>query len=244
MKKIFLLLVLTILISGCGGETEDSYVKPKADVEGPSVNEVDLPSEETEDYDDSELEGPELSSEIKELIGKIDDIGSLEYSYSVFIKGEPSYYSNVYVKGNKMKQDIDLGSGTFGEKEYYDTIYIDLAKKTAVAYCEDKDCDDRNLAIDVDYDDFYVETPFDVIDDIKVGESIGNAMHENKEVEIVEYIKDGKEVRVYIWTYRGLPLKYEIRENDELIKKVGFKSPVINDVDDEELVHQQLENEG
>ncbi|MBD3354458.1 hypothetical protein GF361_00555 [Candidatus Woesearchaeota archaeon] len=243
MKKIiFLFLVLAILISGCSGTTEDSYVKPKADLEEPSVNEVDLPSGETGDYDDSNLEGPELSSEIKELLDKIDKVDSLEYSYSVFVKGEPGYYSHVYVKDNRMKQEIDLGSGTFKEKEYYDTVYFDLAKKTADAYCEEKDCDDRNMIIDVNYNDFYVESPFDVAENLKVGKLIGNAMHENKEVDIVEYGIDGKTVRVYIWVYRGLPLKYEVREDDELIKKVEFKSPVINDVDDEELIHQQLKN--
>ncbi len=244
MKKIiFLVLVLVILISGCGGKPEDSYIKPKSDVEEPSVNEIDLPSEESGDYDGSNLEGPELSSEIKELLGKVDDIDSLEYSYNVFIKGEPSYYSNVYVKGNKMKQEINLGSGTFAEGEYYDTVYFDLAKNTADAYCEE-DCDEDEIdkVIDVNYNDFYVESPFDVAKNLKVGKLIGNAMHENKEVDIVEYSVDGKTVRVYIWTYRGIPLKYEVREDDELVKKVEFKSPIVNDVDDEELVHQKLEN--
>ena len=64
-----------------------------------------------------------------------------------------------------MKQEVELIRGEYAAGTKYDTVYFDLAKKTVEAYCED-DCDNTEM-IDVNYEDFIVETPFDVIDNLK-----------------------------------------------------------------------------
>ena len=53
----------------------------------------------------------------------------------------------------------------------------------------------------------------------------------------VEYEEDGKTTRVWIWEYKGLPLKYEVYDGTERIKRVEFENLAYNGVKDSDVVH-------
>ena len=60
-------------------------------------------------------------------------------------------------------------------------------------------------------------------------------MYEEREVVMVKYELDEAEVNVYIWDYKGIPLKYETREDGELTRKIEFLNLVINGVKDSDV---------
>ena len=243
MKKLLLILfVVVLLVSGCG-EKEAPAEESTVRVTGPDVKTTELPAEKIPGREVEEVTGPALTSELKAVIAKADKVESAEYSLAVFIISEPGYYAHVYEKGNRMKQEIEFGSKTFTKGTRYDTAYFDLSKKTVEAYCEEENCEDRNALIDVDYDDFITDTPFTLLDGLTYGENIGTAMIEGLETIIVSYETQGNEARIWLWEYRGLPVKYELRDGETLLKKIEFKNLVVNDVDDEDLVHSTLVNE-
>ncbi|MBW2995934.1 hypothetical protein KY332_01405 [Candidatus Woesearchaeota archaeon] len=237
MKKIlFALLVIAILVSGCGGEGE--VVDRKT---GVTVRESDLGTETRKSYSTPKATGPVLTSEINTLLAKADSVSSLEYSHNEFVLGEAGYHAEVWLKGNKMKHKISLQAGT-SQGVRYDTIYFDLAKREAIGYCEELSrCEEKlNIPSTLSIDSFTTETPFDVADQITVGSKIGSAMFDKREVMIVEYEQGGNQVRVYLWDYKGLPLKYEVRDGEELLKKVEYLGLVINGVKDDDFVYHEL----
>ena len=52
---------------------------------------------------------------------------------------------------------------------------------------------------------------------------------------MVKYELGEAEVTVYIWDYKGIPLKYETREDGELTRKIEFLNLVINGVKDSDV---------
>jgi len=235
MKKLILILmVVAILVSACGKEE----VSKKTAVAGPSVNEIELPAGQIPGKAPTAV----LPSLVKILVDKAGSVTSLDYSHNEFDKGGAGYYMHAYVKGDKMKQVFTAKSGEFAAGTYYDTVYLDLAAKTVEAYCEDERCTDRNAKVASMYADFVTETPFTVLANLKSGTDKGTVMFDNRETRMYEYEDNGVVVDVYIWTYKGIPLKYERYKDGELTKKVEYMNLLINTVKDSDLVHQQLQN--
>ena len=54
---------------------------------------------------------------------------------------------------------------------------------------------------------------------------------------MVEMINNkGNKQKIWIWDYRGLPLRYDIYDsNDELIERVEFKSLAVNHLKDSDV---------
>ena len=243
MKKIILFLIVAVfLISGCAKE---AVVEEEEDeVKFPTVSEQDI-DEEEEELNIVDVEAvkkavaSELSEDVKELLKKADSVNSLEYSYQNSIEDGKAYYSHVYIVGDKMKQEVNFKKSSYAAGTKYDTIYVNLKEKTIEGYCEDEDCDDRNALIPVEYSDFIMETPFDVIDNLK-GNKIGTEVYEGRESIVVEYEEDDMRTKTLVWEYKGLPLKYIEYKNNKKYRTVIFDHLIYNQVSDEQVAHQQL----
>ena len=143
------------------------------------------------------------------------------------------------------KQMIDCAN-TIGyppkEGEKFDTIYVDLSGGDITAYCETTnicELDEQDKKVDVSSREFILETPFDVLEEAKYGTVLRKEMVEGKDATVVEYdVGSGNTKIVWLWNYRGIPLKYEVRSSsDEKLRAVVFGQLTINDVDDDELSH-------
>jgi len=62
-------------------------------------------------------------------------------------------------------------------------------------------------------------------------------MISRKECVKVEYEKDGKRKFVCIWEYKGIPLKYEVFDGENRIKRVDFENVQYNGVKDSDVNH-------
>ena len=227
MRKIILtLFILSILVlGGCAAPEEEGTAAQQTtqQAKGPVVREVRTGQEELP------ARGPELSAELKSLIAKADSVESMEYFYKEAEKG-----ARYYVRDNNIR--IEFTSRKFEGDLVYDNVYIDLAKRTATGYCEDHDpCKDVNL-LDVpqelDIKDFNLETPFDVLDSITYGEEKGSETISGKTAVIIEIpLSDGNTKRIWVWDYKGIPIRYTIvGKEGEVIRRIDYEGMVVNNV--------------
>lgn len=230
IRTLFVIFILGLLLIACKpaeepAETDDTTAPgPDIEIYEQVQNKADeTPAKETM---------PEMSDKLQKLLAKADDVQSLEYSYSEFVLGKAEYYAHVYVYGNKAKHELPTSySKDYAPGTKYDVAYFDLAAKTVAAYCEDpEDCDDTETPISAEYDAFVTETPFSILDSIEYAEIVGSEMWDKKECTTIELTNaQGKKQIIWLWEYRGLPVRYEIHDSDDnKLKEVEFKSLIAN----------------
>jgi len=224
MKKIlFALLVLAILVvSGCKAP-EQAETTQTSEVKEPAVRVVRQEQEQI-------VKGPALSQEVKDAIKKAESVEAIEYFYKESEKG-----AQYYVMGNNMKIVFPMQRQITKTNEHYDSVYIDLVKNTAVGYCEeDNDCDltEIDQARELDINDFYLETPFDVLKEVKYGEKVSEETVGGKKAYVVRYeLADGNMKKVWIWDYKGIPIRYVIETEDgDLIRRVDYNDLSANSI--------------
>jgi len=231
-KIIFVLAILVILLIGCS--EEGTYEREKTETSGPNVNEYDQADGEVDDI--AKKAYNDMSEELNDLISKSDNIGSMQYAYDKFVLKGENIFIEFYVKGGKIKQVHSLRSGEYVDGTRYDTVYIDVSVKIVEAYCEDEEKCGYTDQISVNYDDFIIDTPLDLLNSIEYGEIVGSEIFDNKNCILVDSA-DGK--RIWIWDYNGIPIKYAVyNSDDEVIEKVEYLSMVVNQLKDRDVVKQ------
>jgi hypothetical protein len=140
-----------------------------------------------------------------------------------------------YTTRDKMKVML-ITKVKFTETDRYDTVYLDLVNQRAIAYCEDKNvCPDRNKAMNVDYNDYFFETPFDWMLKIAKANLTGRSktLEARKALE-VNIEADGKTGIMYVDSFFSVPLSITLNG-----KTYDYRNIVINEIDPAiDLVHQ------
>ncbi|MBU90743.1 hypothetical protein CMO94_04325 [Candidatus Woesearchaeota archaeon] len=234
-KIIFPLLIFSLLIISACAETTTAPVKApqesaKVDVVGETIKikviEVDEEIEEPVEKIIEELSDEEgISSEIKELLAIADkQVESLRYSY----KGPETnnFFYDFSVKGNKIKYILSPTYFIDVEVDEYDAIYLDKEFETALAYCDSKKCYREGKKAVLDYDESYILTALDWLNEIKNAEKLGEEVIGKKNTW--KLAADG--FTVWIDTYLGVPVQVEFGDNIYLFEKMTY-----NDVKDEEV---------
>ncbi|MBW3017721.1 hypothetical protein KY325_01025 [Candidatus Woesearchaeota archaeon] len=233
MKKIlFALLIVSLLVlSACAGEKvvkEEPAAEPVVEKEvTPAVEEEKKPV----------VVESCMESSVRELLDKAEKLDPLRY----YMRETP-YFREQYealVRANKMKVILPEPS-TFVRGEYFNTVYLDLDKKEAVAYCEDrKRCNDFEKQFDVDYDDYYRLTPVDWAMSLKCAKVLGTETMFSRDVALVEYEKNGKTSNMWLYIYNGVTAK--------MVEDVDAKEPVQRSfemlsmsVSEKDVAHQSL----
>jgi hypothetical protein len=230
MKKIlFALLVLAILVvSGCKAP-EQTGTAQTSEVKEPAVRVVRQQQEQV-------VKGPQKSQEVKEARKKAESVEAIEYFYKESEKG-----AQYYVMGNNLKIVFPMQRQVGRTDEHYDSVYVDLTKNTAVGYCEvDNDCDltEADQPRELDINDFYLETPFDVLKEVKYGEKVSEETIEGKKAYVVKYeLANGNFKRVWIWDYKGIPLRYVVETEDgDKIRRVDYDGLSANGIKASEVI--------
>jgi hypothetical protein len=198
MKKLlFVLLVVSLLVlSACGGEKElkkEPVAEPVVEKEVKPIVEQEV---ETVDC---------LDPEIRDLVTDAERIGQLHY----YMRETPYFREQyeVFVKGDKMKVILPEAS-KFIRGEYYDTVYLDLSAKEAVAYCEDrKRCEDPQEEFDVDYEQYYRQTPMDWATSLNCADKISTETMFNRDVVLAQYTMNGKTNKMWLYMFNGVTAK-------------------------------------
>ena len=230
MKKPILILISVLclfLLIGCSAEQSAEDSKKTTSTNGPTSI-----REESQGIEEIPVRAS-MSAELKELIEKANTVESVSYFYQSTEGGN----MDVYVKGSKMKQVFDP---ILIDNNFYDTFYIDLSTKKVMGYCESDSifyCEDPSISISRDYRDFITETPFDILKLIKSGDVTPGTMIDGRETVIAEVDTEEGTMKVWLWTYKGIPIKYEIWDGNEKIRWVDFKNMALNNVKGADLIH-------
>ena len=163
MKKVmmYLLLVLfvsIIAISGCSSkDVQDDFNGDVEENVKPSVEEnvVDDNDDSSDNgADASEVNGGIPSDVVKLLEKSKDKLRNIKYEHRRFPNNQELHI--ISILGDKIVYILPE-SQAFFKDEYFDTVYMDISERSAVAYCEhkgDQKCPHPNKEFDVEFDDY------------------------------------------------------------------------------------------
>jgi len=175
-----------------------------------------------------------ISDAAKEILDKFTKVTTLEFSYveSPAVVPEHFYFASAEKIKVKLKTKY-----SFSSNEYFDTVYLNLMEKTAVAYCENNNravCPDSDKEFDVDFNEFVIETPFDWMKKVKSVELTGKEVFlQRKTTKEMSFDIDGQEGTMLVDAFFGLPLKITFGG-----KNYEFRDVTVNGPKAEDLEHQ------
>ncbi len=192
---------------------------------------------EEEEAEETEEASEELTSseEAIALLSKFSKVKNIQFSY-VYSKDLPK--NTYYVSKDKMKIKLEARFGVVSEE--YDTVYLNLENKIAFGYCENRDkdmCSDRNKAISVEFDDYFIETPFNWVEAVESVSLTGKSKtYENRNVKEMEFTRNGLKGAMFVDSFFGMPVYITLGDNI-----FEFRDMSVNELTDEDLIHQKYE---
>lgn len=231
MILIFILLTI-ILIFGCAPvQQQKQPLEQKPTVIEAETDNVVQEGDENEDSESKkelELEKAEISDEVKELLSKSEQkVQSISYKY----KGPETadFFYQFYIKDNKIRYILNPTYKTTDvDEDAYDSIYIDNNDRVAESYCTERDCNVKGKKDPLDYEESYIKTPFDWLDQIVYAEKLGEELIDKRKT--IRLSTDNAGI-VWVDTFFGVPLQVEYEDNKYRYTKMTF-----NDVKDENLI--------
>ncbi|HLD79363.1 MAG TPA: hypothetical protein VJA18_02290 [Candidatus Nanoarchaeia archaeon] len=213
MKKIFTLLLVVFFLAGC---TPTQYVCP----DGSTVENVELCPKPQQPV---ELKIP---PEIEEILAKTSNVKSISYTYRRLDRPTENVLQ-FWIKGPIVKRELPVQTEVY-QKNEMDVVTFNIIDKTATAYCESKKfCIKIGEIGPVDYDQYYIKTPFEWREEIISAEKITEEIIEKRKVWL---LKANDDVLMWVDTYYGLPLRVEVGS-----ERHEFEEFVFNAVKDEEV---------
>lgn len=223
-------LILLVVLAGCATKQE-----PTAPVQPSNVN------KEAAQERAVEAEQAQMSPKLAALLVNKDIIPNIIYEYSR-PPDDPKVYT-YHIKGDRAR--IDLPRLNFIPKgtPRLDVIYMDIAAKKAVAYCEEKGaCPDRNKDYEQKFDEYYYRNPYDWLKYVPVdAEIIGTEQITGRDVTYIKYSESGATTEIWIDEFYKVPLEVLVTSNLGSSRYV-YHLISINSVKDSDLAHVQLEN--
>jgi len=279
MKYLSLMLIALLILTACATQ-EPSKAKQLAEelkqqAETPVQEVTETPTEEAkpaeqpeampaEEPKPVEVQQPETKTEATEEITSPPQQRTKMYKFlDIFAKNVKSYQfdykSNKYfVKGTRYKIILPIPVivkyAKFGEIEknlfYYDTVYLDRATKTAIAFCEgheshvNSQCTDLNLfdlAYPVDYKKYDILLPEDWLFNYLNLEP--NQLEENKyylkgRASVFVKFNLDPTVELNIDPGTGLILQADQKKGSQLIARNSYDNLVSNIVRDIDVQHR------
>ena len=182
-----------------------------------------------------------MNPKLAALLVNKDIIPNIIYEYS-----RPPEDPKIYVyhiKGGKAKIDLPRMNFIPKVEVRLDIVYLDIAARKAVAYCEEKGvCPDRNMAYDQDFDKYYYRNPYDWLNDVPSdAEIVGTEQIFTRDVTHIKYVESGATTEIWIDEFYKVPLEVLVTSNLGPSRYV-YHLISINSVKDSNLAHVQLEN--
>ncbi len=183
-----------------------------------------------------------IDPQVARLIARQDKAKSYHFYYSTS-ENWNVIRDQFFIKGDKIK--IGLYEINRWNNDYFDTVYLDPATKTAEAFCENNNkerCRDNDRKFDVSYEDFIIKTPLEWLTSIPRDAKVtGSENFDERMSVVVEYTRDdGATVRIWIDRFSGVPVRVLIfmDEVENILEQYNFKNLVINTLTSQDVVHQ------
>ncbi len=272
MKYLPLIITAFLILAACElPQTEESKAKELADQLRKQVTETTETTqpiaetpEETPDAPEQEVEEtPEESESVEETVSPaqertrvykfLDIFASKVTSYEFEYKGD-----EYYAKGTRYKvlleNPVIVKDVSFGDTKkslfYYDTVYVDRATKTAIAYCEghksqvNTQCTQLelyDLAYPVTFKEYDISLPEDWLLTYLDQEPIAwdeNKYYINSRASITVRFAGDPEIELDFDPSSGLVMRADQKRGNQLVKRDDYVDLAINLVRDKDVHHR------
>lgn len=185
----------------------------------------------------------EMDKKVQTIITKAKEKTGLGYSFYYTTTNNWELWRDQYfVKDNFIK--IKLYSVNLYDREnYFNTVYLDTSRKTAVGYCEDPSrCLDMKREFTLDYMTFIIPTPRDWIDELTYAKWIGAEQFDNRLSNVIEYKRIGGDtVRVWVDSYSGVPVQVLIYGEDveDVKERYGYRDLTVS-ISSKQVRHEPI----
>ena len=239
MKSLNLFLIfLVILLIGCSSAPEQTTTKV--------MQEITESTEPTQQKQESSMPPPPppgvvpaettakpiMSKELVALLSKVDKVKSYEFTYAP--PPDNLARDRYSAKGNKIRIKKIYNPQMFVPAEYYDTVYLDTEKKTAIAFCESRDskCTKGRQNYPLKYDSVIIQMPYELTKGITAGKLGQSETLFDRNVNRISYEKDGKEYTFWVDNRYALVVRMTISENGK-IQRYDYMDLAVDNVKDE-----------
>ncbi|MBI2133402.1 hypothetical protein HYU11_01830 [Candidatus Woesearchaeota archaeon] len=246
MKKLFVAVVFLsiLLILGCSKNApslpkDDSVPVEESKPEEPSANEskVEEAPEQTRTVGiNATVSGVSIDPSVQVFLNKTKKVKG--YSYVYYGPPDDSMGYGFYARGNLSKMRIPKTD--FYNDSFFDTIYFDAGRKTAVGYCESLGvCNDQKSAVSLDFSKVYRVTPLEFTSSIRsasVNAEKSSEMIGGRRVEVIDFTdSSGSNGTVWLDSTYGIPVKVIIGSLE-----YEYRDLLVNVVTEEEVVHKEV----
>ncbi len=252
-NKILILisLLMILLLVGCSAEqpaapAQQKTTQPAVKVEPPTAPPAKVETKEeiikpTPEPEPTVKVAPttQLPTRVQELITK-SQTKIKSYKYLLSEPPENRFLNTYFIKGNKIKVKLYEGNA-YVIGQWYDTIYLDRAAKTATARCEDDGrClqpgkDYTRAVFEADYDTHNTKTPLEWMDQITNAEVIGPEVVDGVSTIKIKTTQTGKIIEMWLHTTYGVPMKVKITESGQPELVYQFTDSSFNNLRDSDV---------
>lgn len=252
MKRLILLLVLLLLACGKGDLVDDApelpvnegepaaeepvEEEPKSAEPAETTEPVEKVVKESEPEPEVEVKEKENSPEVKALLQRYE---SKVTSYEFYYAPPPDNLArdHYFLNGDRVK--IELFEENFQQNDdYFDTIYLNLEKKTAKKYCVNGGvlCKEFKQGQDVSFDEYNMQWPHEYIDQIEHASITGSETLYDRRTMKLSYELGGLQHYAWVDEYSGLPVRIQKGETKD-DPKWEFRELGINSVAEEDVTY-------
>lgn len=215
-------------------ETADVPVDDELEEEQEEAQEEETVEEEVEEPEEQIPVDKDFSEEAQELFDKSSKANNMRY---YFVPTPEFLPDNLYYVNRENMKIVLETKIRFTDENSFDTVYLDLAGKTAIAYCEDRVsgvCPDSDKSFSVDYKDYFIDSPFVWIDMIATAELTGRTRLINGRNAVeVTFTRDGDSGTMFADSFFGVPMEVSFRGEN-----IEFREMIINQQTDKDFSHQ------
>lgn len=237
MMKLLALVPMLLLIVACGSSTPP--VAPSTGAPAPGVAPVVTTEGGTVAESPQVRTAPAASytEKLQQLLDKTQKVKS--YSFYYVDSTTQLQTDQWYVKGDKAMVRL-YEPNYWNSDEWVDTVYLDMAVRTATGYCENWQqvrCTDNNRKFNIVFGTFDKKLPTYWITQIPTtAQVVGSETIDERFVTKVQWAEGGKTSTVWMDNTFGLPVKILIEGAGE--QMFYYKDMAFNAVKDEVLGHQ------
>ncbi|MBI4441210.1 hypothetical protein HY639_03515 [Candidatus Woesearchaeota archaeon] len=165
--RLVILVALVILLVGCAKEAVPG--KPVPEVSLPPPPAVEPVAQETQPVQEIQAPAEQPSPELEGLLNKVKKVKSYQFTYSP--PPDNKARERYWVKGSKMKMKKLYTPNIVDPEQYYDTVYFDLEKKMATAYCQERrPCQKTRMNnVALDFGSVMIRLPHEWLTEIAIG---------------------------------------------------------------------------
>ncbi len=217
MRLFFILVAVALLLvaAGCGKAKEQPVAKPEAEIK-PEASPAPAPPVVVEKAPVSGID-----SDVQEVLDKRSKVKGYKYLY--YGPPNPGFGLEFRILGSKAR--LYLGTlSKLADGKTYDTVYLDLDEKSAVAYCESVSCTNKG-SLGVNFEEYYRPAPSDFAISVS-GAKLRNyeLLYQRKTAVII--FEDAKGINGTMWldTVYGMPVKVQFNNSNYEYREIAFNT--------------------